>query len=130
MTSSLVQWGGFATLACLAPSFLSTEMRRHHSCSSHQNKNTCQQHLRQSVAPGAGTIVFVNPADHPGIGTPGGGRWHTANKTDAKETYTCRQPILSKASSATSTCNRCKSWSCSALAENKVNLRTQSIADR
>lgn len=32
------------------------------------------QHLRQSVAPGAGTIIFVNPADHPGVGTAGGSR--------------------------------------------------------
>ena len=31
-----------------------------------------QQRLRDSVAPGPGTIVFVNPQDHPGIGTPGG----------------------------------------------------------
>lgn len=32
------------------------------------------QRLRDSVAPGPGTIVFVNPQDHPGIGTPGGSR--------------------------------------------------------
>eukprot|EP00434_Breviolum_minutum_P034126 symbB.v1.2.030193.t3/scaffold3378.1/size58068/5 len=32
------------------------------------------QRLRHSVAPGPGTIIFVNPNDHPGIGTPGGSR--------------------------------------------------------
>lgn len=48
-----------------------------------QSVNQRQQRLRHSVAPGPGTIIFVNPNDHPGIGTPGGTRGDDEDDTES-----------------------------------------------
>ena len=160
MSPSLVPWGGFVLPAsfhelptvflffyffsinvsvfpCFPPVF-------HHFPFNCRLVSTCfhcfgrmsprQQRLRDSVAPGPGTIVFVNPQDHPGIGTPGGTKstgYLRLSQVNISFVYSfvyrciidvsniiksCfRQQICSKASASPAASSRCQSGARSAL---------------